>query len=64
MQDTEVMEQVGSTNVAAFERPAEAVQLDAESDEGGQLGWSGDYGVSVIPMTSMSPHCAIFWTRG
>ena len=49
MQDTEVMEQVGSTNVAAFERPAEAVQLDAEDDEGGQLGWSGDYDVSVIP---------------
>ena len=40
MQDTEVLERVGSTNVAAFERPAEAVPVVSADDE---------YDISVVP---------------
>ena len=49
MQDTEMMEGVGSADVAAYDRPAEAVLVENEGDEDEHLGWSEDYDISVSP---------------
>ena len=51
MQDTEIQERVetAGANVAAYERPAEAVPMTDGEDEDNHLGWSEDYDISVIP---------------
>ena len=51
MQDTEILERVetAGANVAAYDRPAEAVLVEDGEDEEEHLGWSGDYDISVIP---------------
>ena len=64
MQDTEILERVGTVSAPIPGGQAEAVLVEDGEDEEEHLNWSGEYNISVIPNDFNVSTLCNFWDKG